>query len=369
MNLKRIRARLIGCLIDIYHFLLTCPWKNRLRLKDGYTIILPIVPDFYGVTEYNLRFLSACNLPNCDRVLVVTDSHRFQKKNLQVLEHYRDRLPLRYLVIPWHRRFLMRIHRRSFVVHTTNFVTGINQSRTKYCFLHDADFFITDHDHIERLYEECQHDRLDMLSSYSRPHPGKDYAQSEDIVFPATFELMVRRGFMTSSPAYKIFAGEWDGKWHGNFVRFFLSVRNEKCRMLDTPGGDPRYIEEEDAERLPPGVPIPVGLHFKHLFERYWKFLDQGKRFDEGKYTMFFLYITASANEGCSDQYFSSMDEYLGSVQPAYRSAYYGPFERYFLQFVEQDALTASEREIMLRGFETLKEAIESNETAALSSG
>ncbi|MCA9248920.1 MAG: glycosyltransferase family 2 protein [Planctomycetales bacterium] len=355
-----LKSLLVERLIDAYHFLLTFPWRNRRDLREGYTVVLPVIPEFYAVTDYNLRFLSACNLPNCKEVIVITDCYRNHDENKEVIARYAKDLPIRLVVQPAYRRLLMQVQKRSFVVHTMNFVTAIKLTRTKHVFLHDGDFFLTDHDHIERLYAEAVRDGLDMLSTYSRPHPGKEYAD-EEVVFPATFELMLRRNFMTSSPAYKIFAGEWRGKWYGNFVRFFLCVRNERCRMLDTPGGDPRYIDD-DADRIGPNDPIPVGLHFKHLFERYWKFKIQGRKFDDGKYTMFLLFMMTRANPECRHQYFPDMQNYLESVRPAYRSSYFEPFERYFQQFVNHDALTQQERTIMLEGFEQLKSAIAHNE-------
>ncbi len=363
-SVKKAKRWLIERLIDVYHYVLIFPLVRRRNQLDAYTVILPVIPEFYAVTEYNLRFLSRCDLSNCHEVIVITDSHKHHAENRRVVARYADKMNIRLVVQPFYRRLLMKIQRRSFVVHTMNFITAIKESRTKYVYLHDGDFFLTDGGHIERIFAEGRRDKLDMLSTYSRPYSDYGYAD-ESIVFPATFELLIRRDFMTSSPAYKIFAGEVNGKWHGNFTNYFLTVRNDRCRMLDTPGGDPRFIDD-DADRLGPDDPIPVGLHFKHLFERYWKFRDQGTSFDDGKYTMFFLYMMTVANPDCEHQYFPSMDVYLKSVKPVYRSNYYGAFERYFLQFIAHDALSDKEREMMRQGFEQLQEAILQNEKSTV---
>ncbi len=353
--MKTILTRVKIWIGELFHRVIVGRWNRVTTQSPGYTVILPIIPEFYPILEYNLRFLAECDHTHCDEILVVADSRFRWQENQKIVASYAKRLPVRYLVLPLFRRTLLKLHWVSHVIFTSNFVTAVKQCKSRYCYLHDGDFFLTDTNHIENLYHESERDGLNLLATYSRPYPSYEYF-ADDEVFPATYELMMRRDFLTSRPPYFLLAGLIRGQWHPTFTRFYREVRNETCRMRDTPGGDPRCYPKEKS-RIGEGRSLPVGIHFKHLFNRIRAFEEKGRKFVDDRYAIFLLHALTSANACGRHPLFANLDEYFASVQVG-NSDYFPIFERYFTEFLNQNLLSESERDYLSTAFEMLKAKI-----------
>ena len=156
--------------LEYYFALLGGHWRKVRNRLDSYTILIPVVPEFYPVTELNLRFLLSCDLTHCRELILVADSRRYRAENLFVIRRHATGPRIRYVVLIATKRLLLQLHRTPYVVHATNLTAGANLAAAEYLFLHDMDFFLIDSGYTERTFREMQ--RGDLVSAYTRNYPN-----------------------------------------------------------------------------------------------------------------------------------------------------------------------------------------------------
>lgn len=321
-------------LIAIYYYFLAGRWNCPANLKDGYTIILPVGPKFYPIMEYNLRFLTSCNLSNCDQILIVSYSKEFYSENMFVINKYSRKIKIKYVVPTVDKRWLLKIQQPPRTKYTSNLITGTNESITEYIYFHDLDFFITDKNHIEELFAQGRKENLNLISTYTRDY---DLGKS-----PATFELLVKRDFMISKPPFTLFACNISGRWFPTFMRFYLHAKSGAEKLMDKEG---------------------VGIHFKHLFEELWLFENEKDKFIDSKYSVFLSFVLNSSN--CFIRYplVKSIDGYFSKVV-LLKTPYFEKFENDFLNFLNNPVILEKEKNFMLSSFGRLKEKMKSTSSA-----
>ncbi|QTA79119.1 transferase-domain-containing protein [Desulfonema limicola] len=314
-------------LIFLYYFFLGGSWHKLENPKNGYSVILPVLPEFYGITEYNLRFMTSCDLADCNEIIVVSDSPKYYNENLNAVNRYSNIVNIKYIVISNFKRLLIKFHKTSHVIHAANLITGINHSKSKYIFIHDMDFFITEKNHMKKIFDQITREQLNLISSYSRTYPtGKA---------PATYELLLSRQFITSRPPYFLFGCNINGKWYSTLTRFYIEAKTGREKLMDS----------------------DIGIHFKHLFDRYRAFEKQKTSFVDLKYSIFMLFVLSKANPCVKHNLLETLDEYFNMVKIE-KMPYLEKLEKYFLLMTGSPLISKKEREFMMSCFKSLKDRL-----------
>ncbi|MDQ2947589.1 MAG: hypothetical protein M3Y27_16930 [Acidobacteriota bacterium] len=84
---------------EFYYSLLSGHWQRVADPNPGYSIVMPVVPEFYSITEWNLRFLFACDLTHCNELILVADSWAFRHENMALFQAHAGS-PLVNIVVP-----------------------------------------------------------------------------------------------------------------------------------------------------------------------------------------------------------------------------------------------------------------------------
>lgn len=314
-------------LSDTHHFLLSGFWNKLKNPKEKYTVVMPVLPEFYGIMEYSLRFLTSCNLDNCNEIIIVSDSKKYYSENVSITKLFLNKVKIKYVVLPLYKRLLLKLNFSGYVIHATNLVTSIKHSRSKYIFMHDMDCFILEKNYLEDLFSQIRNEKLNLISTYTRSYP---YGE-----FPALYELMVSREFLTKTPPFMIYARTIYGEYYSTFTRCYL---RSKCGR----------------EKL---GNIDVGVHFKHLFVNFRTFQEQKSDFIDSKYSIFLLFVLSLANPFVKHNLFKSLDEYFNNAILE-KTPYLEELEMDYYRVSKSPLISQREKEIMYSSFSRLKEKL-----------
>lgn len=283
----RIRQALKESLLQSYLTLLAGRWRRTRTSLKGYTILMPVLPEFYPVTELNLRYLFSCDLTHCDELILVSDSSKYHAENLSVVRRYSERIKIRYAVLPRYQRILLELYRTPYVIHGTNLAACIEMARSEYVFLHDMDFFLMDTEYVEKVFAEIKKANLNLISAYTRQYPRG--------LAPAVYELMIRRDFVTSRYPSLLYGCTRNNEWYSTLEWLFHQSANGAEKLMD----------------------LDLGIHFKHLFADFRTF-EKG-RYDavEPSYSMFLLYVLCAENRRCTRRIFDDIDDCIRKVAHA----------------------------------------------------
>jgi hypothetical protein len=347
----RLRQALLPIFNSVYYRLLGGRWPQSRGSEPGYTIILPVAPEWYSVTEYNLRFLATCALDHCRRIIVIAHNGRYFHENSGVVRDYAARfgphIDVSYFVLPHAVRFWLRLRQTPHNVHAANLVAAIAAASTTYVYVHDADFFLTDKDYLESAYNEMEADQLDALSPYPRFHPGITFPT------PATYELMVRRQYLQRTSPSTLFAREIHRIWYSTFVRFFVLTKTARWRLRDVTGRD--SLSMEDSSDL-------QGIHFKHMFDNLRSFQRNPSGFADKKFNIFLLTLLSESNSRTRRVVGGGVAGYL-RTRSVCSGRYLDYFKRTLCEFVRQDEITPDERTVMVEALHKLEQKAGSSVT------
>jgi len=182
-------------------------------LLDGYTVLMPIPYDLPVLLELSVRVIEYLKNDNLKEILVIPDypTQEFRDCYRKIVK---QKSGYRLLEMPQMQRMIGKARNRPGVYHFLQIFNGVNQTRTKYCYLHDADAIVVMKDFVENQYHVCEENQYSVLGAEL---PRENQLRSDGGTVAATWEMMAKTEWYRRFPPYlhKSHAGKWEGKMRG----------------------------------------------------------------------------------------------------------------------------------------------------------
>jgi hypothetical protein len=184
--------------------------KLEQPLSDGYTLLMPIPYDLPVLLDLSVRVAEYLNDENLREILVIPDypTQEFRDCYHKIVKQK----PLyRLLEMPHTHKLVGRLINRPGVYHFLQIFNGVNQARSKYCYLHDADAILVMKDFVENQYLVSEKEQYSVLGAEL---PRDNQLRLDGGTVVATWEMMARTDWYRRFPPYlhKSHTDQWEGK-------------------------------------------------------------------------------------------------------------------------------------------------------------
>jgi hypothetical protein len=236
-------------------------WPANRCDTDGYAVMLLIPSDMPFLLRLALEGLGSIRTENCREILVICDPFKEPYPNALagIVGEFADPR-VRIVRMSWKDSMIAK--HAGHAVHWLQVVNGIQATRCRHAFLHDADAFFLQANALERQYRECRDFGFSTLGVQARKD---EFFQRLGMRIPGTWELMFDVAWARSHApiVHRGYAMETPDGW------------NMFDNMLY-----PQYAEYAGGKV---GImnPSPLFVHFSGTIFQYRRFLNFPRRYED----------------------------------------------------------------------------------------